>query len=527
MKLKLKPKALFAILTFCLAMLPNGVYAYNDRQTLGLKGDVQSIEIPASCTVEELPFIGAKLIAFNRDGSIAAIDGVALDDNSKWTITRDSSGRIANVANNAGTATFTTVVGYDKKGRIASITTTQSKKKGSSVQYLFYYNILGWVDNFVNSSDKINVRNEFKYGKLDSSGNWIKRSYTTLDGTTVTETRIIKYWQAEQQATDAKNGTKKEIEILPLPKSRPAPTTTIANKVASDGTEGVTLTISCGLRGSADRSLSMNDIVGYVHRGDPDYGIGQNETKIYYEPSADYHSQFDGKPWYLRMIPYLGHELETVRLNGIDVTAKVVRIPPKMPRWPVEICFLSLGKITTRTTVNVTFKPVFCTSDLRVHDLLGHVKSVRWIDDETQAESTTYGYSQQGAWTTVNGIALSRYFKQVKRNAKGQIISTLEGENDQTTLTEYTYSVDGYVVRVNTDFGLDGYSKESFYYDMYYKLSTSRIIENMGYDEPDEPAVDFKYKILEYDGHTNWTRRQVVGSDGRNRIERRIITYWE
>lgn len=169
----------------------------------------------------------------------------------------------------------------------------------------------------------------------------------------------------------------------------------------------------------------------------------------------------------------------------------------------------------------------FFSNDLRMKELKGHVKSVRWYNNEQEGDFSTFGFTQKGEWTTLNGKALSNTYKQVKRDSKGRIIYTYEGEYDAITAIEYTYNADGFIAANNADYGSDGYSKEVFSYNSKGELETSRIVENMGYDAPDEPAVTFTYMILERDSQNNWTRRQVKGSDGGNRVEKRVITYWD
>lgn len=172
----------------------------------------------------------------------------------------------------------------------------------------------------------------------------------------------------------------------------------------------------------------------------------------------------------------------------------------------------------------------FLSSDLRMHDLRGSVKSVWWYDDETEKDARFLSFSKQGKWTTVNGKYLKYYFKGVKRDSKGRIVKTLNGQDDDLDNANYSYDSKGNVSYLHREYGLDGYSKETFSYGYddsnRYCLKTSRLIENMGYDSADEPPVTFTYTILECDRNGNWTRRKVVGSNGRERIEKRVIYYW-
>jgi len=165
-----------------------------------------------------------------------------------------------------------------------------------------------------------------------------------------------------------------------------------------------------------------------------------------------------------------------------------------------------------------------------MHDLKGHVKTVEWYDNVSENDSRTLGFSQKGSWITINGRYLQKHFKGVKRDSKGRIVKTLNGQYDNLCNINYTYDGNGYVGYRHIEYGLDGYSKETFSYGYdnanRYCLKSSRLIENMGYDSDDEPPVTFNYTILEYDSHGNWTHRKVVGSNGSKRIEKRIIYYW-
>jgi len=167
------------------------------------------------------------------------------------------------------------------------------------------------------------------------------------------------------------------------------------------------------------------------------------------------------------------------------------------------------------------------TSDLRMHELKGKVKSMRLYNDETESGSWVIGFSQQGKWITTDDIQLSAAYSKVSRDSKGRILSTLSGENDAITKNTYTYDAQGYVVECETDLGIDGYSKENFTYNTAGDLVKSRLIENMGYDAPDEPEVSISYTILARDSHGNWTRRKVSKSDGTSRIQKRVITYYQ
>lgn len=365
-------------------------HAYNDAKAFGIKGQVKKLIIQAGNSLEELPFTGVSKLTFNEDGSLATINDNPLDGNAQWVIERNSAGQISKVTDNASQPVCTMLIAYNTKGYIAAITTTLKGKKGSTVRTLIY-NTMGHLSRFTNKSGEASSEFRFTYGETDSHLNWLTRSYTDTNGSIVTQTRRIVYWN--------------EVEDEPKPDPDPEP-----------------------------------------------------------EPTP-----------------------QQEKVKTVD----------------------------------------YLSADLQMRELKGHVKSAKWYDNEAESDSRDYGFSQKGEWTTFNGAALSRAFTKVERDAKRRVKSTLEGENDQITLIEYTYNTAGYVSEENVDYGMDGYSKETFSYNSQGVLTTSRIVENMGYDAPDEPAVTFTYTILQSDSQGNWTRRQVKGSDGRNRVEKRVITYWE
>lgn len=118
------------------------------------------------------------------------------------------------------------------------------------------------------------------------------------------------------------------------------------------------LTISCGSGGTADRAYSINDPTSYVHFQDPDYNIDANETKSYHEPSAAKDSQFNGKPWILRMYAKENMQLSKITINGVDRTARVTRNAATEGRHNREISYFNLGIINKDTRVVITFTAV-------------------------------------------------------------------------------------------------------------------------------------------------------------------------
>ena len=116
------------------------------------------------------------------------------------------------------------------------------------------------------------------------------------------------------------------------------------------------LTIICGQYGCADRAASIDDGTKYIHYLDPEYGINAGNSKIFYEPSAAESSIFYGKPWILRMLANEGYELESLIINGSDMSSYVKRLIPNSARNNREISYISLGKIQQDTRVEIAFK---------------------------------------------------------------------------------------------------------------------------------------------------------------------------
>lgn len=131
------------------------------------------------------------------------------------------------------------------------------------------------------------------------------------------------------------------------------------------------LTITCGPHGSADRALDMRDPTGYVHYLDPDYKVNQGSSKTFYEPSAAKSSNYNGKPWVLRMYSVVGYRLRRILVNGADMTSSVLRIPATKTKG--EVCYLMLGFIKVDTRVEVSFM-----SDSYMRD--SPPKQEKWVD---------------------------------------------------------------------------------------------------------------------------------------------------
>lgn len=116
------------------------------------------------------------------------------------------------------------------------------------------------------------------------------------------------------------------------------------------------LIIHCGPFGRADRALDMRDPTKNIYYLDPKYDIYSGEIKYFYEPSAANGSPYNGRPWILRSIADVGYELAKVVINDVDMTSKVLRIPPNGPRNNQEFCYISLGFIQKDTQVELTYK---------------------------------------------------------------------------------------------------------------------------------------------------------------------------
>lgn len=532
MERRLKPVAQIAALTLWMLTLCVGVYAYNDAKTLGLKGKVQSIELPIGCYIEEIPFFGVKNMTFDRNGAIATIDGKPVAESQQWTIVRDATGRISKVINNDGYSVYTTVVAYDASGRIASCTTSLKDDNDGDVVYKFAYNSLGFVSRFVNKSTSSPRTYDFEYGNMDIYCNWLKRTYVETDGSVVVEDRVIKYWSAETAEKGGDDGDNRNQNVTSRYSSQQGKTRQnkqiIANEKTSDGTPGSLLTIICGANGRADRTTKMGSNVGMVYYKDPNYEIGQNETKTFVEPSADPKSPYYNIPWYLRVFAYKNYELDKIFVNGVDKTSQVKRIPPSLPRWVNELSFLSLGKITRNTVVTISFKEAFWTSDLRMHDLKGHVKKMtRNPYAPGRSDMFTITYTQDGTWATTQGQSLKSFFKQaLERDSQGRITHLQSVLYDVVEDVYYYYDANGFVYKASYDYGLDGGWIEHRYYDSNGDVTKIEFTDMEGDGSDETSSYTITYKILSRDSHGNWTSRQEIKSDGTRYMTKRVITYW-
>lgn len=163
----------------------------------------------------------------------------------------------------------------------------------------------------------------------------------------------------------------------------------------------------------------------------------------------------------------------------------------------------------------------FVSSDLKMNDLRGKVKSISGYYDETdQSNVYKFSFSQSGTWTYIGTQTLKQFYNgAVQRNAKGQIIRLYSEDMDMVEDIKYTYNTQGFVSKRSLDYGMDGSSIETFTYD-----ANGDVVKKVSTEGSNKTTEN--YTILARDSKGNWTRRKVVSSDG-SRVEKRSITYWQ
>ena len=167
--------------------------------------------------------------------------------------------------------------------------------------------------------------------------------------------------------------------------------------------------------------------------------------------------------------------------------------------------------------------------DVRMHDLLGNVKSLKLYYDETNTEWCFHiTFSQQGEWLTTNGdTPIKEFFnKTLQRDAEGRI-TALRHEVEATCEIEddtYTYNDQGLLAtaRFADDMGTN---TETYTYDTDGNL-TQMVSHSMDAEEG-ESTTTTRYRILETDSHGNWTRREATDTNGGKYISKRVIEYWQ
>ena len=95
--------------------------------------------------------------------------------------------------------------------------------------------------------------------------------------------------------------------------------------------------------------------------------------------------------------------------------------------------------------------------DVRMHDLLGNVKSLKLYYDETNPEWCFHiTFSQQGEWLTTNGgTPIKEFFNQtIRRDEQGRLVELRHeaGETCEIEIDLYTYNEQGQLAQaVYTD----------------------------------------------------------------------------
>lgn len=198
----------------------------------------------------------------------------------------------------------------------------------------------------------------------------------------------------------------------------------------------------------------------------------------------------------------------------------------------VDISNLTVKPLKTyssKTSTSSSNLSAFVSSDLKLNDLRGKVKSVIGHYDETnENDGYEYGFSQSGTWTNVGTQTLKQYYNSepVQRNAKGQLIRLCSGDMGLVERTEYTYNAQGFVTKKSIDYGMDGSSIETYTYDANGDVVKKACTECTDSEGSDKTTSTVNYTILNRDSKGNWTRRKVVDSNG-SRVEKRRINYWQ
>lgn len=162
--------------------------------------------------------------------------------------------------------------------------------------------------------------------------------------------------------------------------------------------------------------------------------------------------------------------------------------------------------------------------DRPTFQLVGNVKSLKWKNEDSQGNTVTYTFDEQGKLLTVNGRK-----EDVSRNKKGQIEGYSLGENGLTSFS-FTYDADGRLKKSSmsdADAGSDDYT---------YKYNTKGFVSSryckgeiseMGADEPTTYEENVTYDYTKVDEQGNWTKRVCHGATGRDPwTETRTIVYF-
>ncbi len=162
--------------------------------------------------------------------------------------------------------------------------------------------------------------------------------------------------------------------------------------------------------------------------------------------------------------------------------------------------------------------------DRPTFQLVGNVKTCKWKNAETNGETVTYAFDEQGNLKSINGRK-----EDISRNKQGLIESYSLGENGLTSFS-FTYDADSRVKKSSmsdADSGTDNYTykynAKGFVSSRYCK---GEIME-MGADEPITYEENVTYDYTKVDEQGNWTKRTCHGATGRDPwTETRTIIYY-
>ena len=167
--------------------------------------------------------------------------------------------------------------------------------------------------------------------------------------------------------------------------------------------------------------------------------------------------------------------------------------------------------------------------DVRMHDLLGNVKSLKLYYDETNTEWCFHiTFSQQGEWLTTNGgTPIKEFFnKAIRRDGQGRLVELRHeaGETCEIEIDTYTYNEQGQLAQAVYTDGM-GKNTETYTYDAEGNLT--QMVSLSEDAEEGENTTTTTYRILETDSHGNWTRREATDSEGGSYVSKRVIDYWD
>jgi len=181
--------------------------------------------------------------------------------------------------------------------------------------------------------------------------------------------------------------------------------------------------------------------------------------------------------------------------------------------------------VAEMATVEATEEVTVGKGDLAMWELTGNVRSCTW---KKRFQTNTYGFNQAGKWTHFDNKALSASFTNIKRNAKGKIVSYEGGEYDGAYTEKYTYDATGRVIKYEMECADGSRTYITYTYDEKGRVKSYTDVSEvweMDAEEPDRSTTTCTYTYLQTDAKGNWTKRK--GDDGgESWIETRTIRYY-